>query len=199
MFLRVIMHGLEKSDHRGVDSQQGCAAMPPGSFPRHVARTLSLLPPSFPLEFAVIRMSVISPFNGDGTKKERRKGSHSYGARSALSLARSLHLTLGPQNRLYMRYAFETAAVPSRTRIHETIITTCGSPALVQPSSSAICRSCALHSFPSLALLEVFPTFPDSNSRAHKYTFHPSHQRPNFSLPRCNCRFGRSPSLSSAD
>ena len=47
--------------------------------------------------------------------------------------SRSLHLTLGPQNRLYMRYAFETAAVPSRTRIHETIITTCGSPALVQP------------------------------------------------------------------
>ena len=68
MFLRVIMHGLEKSDHRGVDSQQGCAAMPPGSFPRHVARP----PPIFPLEFAVIRMSVISPFNGDGTKKERR-------------------------------------------------------------------------------------------------------------------------------
>ena len=71
---------------------------------RHATRLVSssccapsLLPPSFPLEFAVIRMSVISPFNGDGTKKERRKGSHSYGARSALSLARSLASSnLGP-------------------------------------------------------------------------------------------------------
>ena len=85
MFLRVIMHGLEKSDHRGVDSQQGCAAMPPGSFPRHVARPPSLLPPSFPLEFAVIRMSVISPFNGDGTKK-----GVSFLWRAIRALARSL-------------------------------------------------------------------------------------------------------------
>ena len=174
---------------------------------RHATRLVSssccapsLLPPSFPLEFAVIRMSVISPFNGDGTKKERRKGSHSYGARSALLLARSLHLTLGPQNRLYMRYAFETAAVASRTRIHETIITTCGSPALVQPPlrSADLAPSTPFPVSPSLRY--IFPTFPDSNSRAHKYTFHPSHQRPNFSLPRCNCRFIlRSPSLSSAN
>ena len=78
--------------------------------------------------------------------------------RAIRALARSLHLTLGPQNRLYMRYAFETAAVPPpRTRIHETIITTCGSPALVQPPlrSADLAPSTPFPASPSLRYFQL--------------------------------------------